>query len=88
MDGGLSGRGELWAMRCLDLLESSLGELEDEREREEFLSLRERRSCLAVLAQFFARYVSINSFTETVLVSTSRGEVMRWPANPGRRLTL
>lgn len=42
----------------------------------------------AVLAQFFARYVSINSFTETVLVSTRRGEVMRWPANPGRRLIL
>jgi type VI secretion system protein ImpG len=34
----------------------------------------------AVLAQFFARYVSINSFTETVLRTTDRGEVMRWPA--------
>ena len=42
----------------------------------------------AVLAQFFARYVSINSFTETLVSSTSRGEVMRWPATPGRRLTL
>jgi type VI secretion system protein ImpG len=42
----------------------------------------------AVLAQFFARYVSINSFTETVVDSTSRGEVMRWPATLGRRLTL
>jgi type VI secretion system protein ImpG len=42
----------------------------------------------AVLAQFFARYVSINSFTETLVTTTSRGEVMRWPANPGRRLTL
>ena len=42
----------------------------------------------AVLAQFFARYVSINSFTETVLQTASRGEVMRWPATIGRRLTL
>jgi type VI secretion system protein ImpG len=42
----------------------------------------------AVLAQFFARYVSINSFTETVVTSMDRGEVMRWPANIGRRLTL
>ncbi|HEY2122900.1 MAG TPA: type VI secretion system baseplate subunit TssF, partial [Chthoniobacterales bacterium] len=39
----------------------------------------------AVLAQFFARYVSINSFTETVIVSQRRGEVMRWPSLIGRR---
>jgi type VI secretion system protein ImpG len=39
----------------------------------------------AVLEQFFARYVSINSFTETVLSSADRGEVMRWPARIGRR---
>jgi type VI secretion system protein ImpG len=39
----------------------------------------------AVLAQFFAKYVSINSFTETVLRTQQRGEVMRWPAQPGRR---
>src|SRR5207244_3357838 len=39
----------------------------------------------AVLEQFFARYVSINSFAETVLKSTDRGEVMRWPARIGRR---
>jgi type VI secretion system protein ImpG len=39
----------------------------------------------AVLAQFFARYVSINSFTETVLRTTDRGEVMRWPAMIGLR---
>lgn len=42
----------------------------------------------AVLAQFFARYVSINSFTETILTTTNRGEVMRWPATIGRRLQL
>jgi len=40
-----------------------------------------------VLEQFFARYVSINSFTEMVLESTTRGEVMRWPARLGRRHT-
>ncbi|MGE0860522.1 MAG: type VI secretion system baseplate subunit TssF [Gammaproteobacteria bacterium] len=40
-----------------------------------------------VLEQFFARYVSINSFTEMVLLSTTRGEVMRWPARLGRRHT-
>jgi type VI secretion system protein ImpG len=41
----------------------------------------------AVLERFFARYVSINSFTEMVL-RTDRGEVMRWPATIGRRQTL
>jgi type VI secretion system protein ImpG len=39
----------------------------------------------AVLAQFFARYVSINSYTETVLISQRRGEVMRWPSLIGKR---
>ncbi len=39
----------------------------------------------AVLAQFFARYVSINSFTETVIVSQRRGEIMRWPNLIGKR---
>jgi type VI secretion system protein ImpG len=39
----------------------------------------------AVLERFFARYVSINSFTETVLRTPQRGEVMRWPAKLGRR---
>jgi type VI secretion system protein ImpG len=39
----------------------------------------------AVLAQFFARYVSINSFTETVVISQRRGEVMRWQSLIGKR---
>ncbi|MFO1425034.1 MAG: type VI secretion system baseplate subunit TssF [Candidatus Competibacteraceae bacterium] len=42
----------------------------------------------AVLEQFFAKYTSINSFTETVVKSTERGEIMRWPARIGRRHTL
>lgn len=41
----------------------------------------------AVLARFFARYCTLNSFTETRL-ETSRGEVMRWPASIGRRPAL
>ncbi len=39
----------------------------------------------AVFEQFFAKYVSLNSFTETVVRSQTRGEIMRWPARPGRR---
>jgi type VI secretion system protein ImpG len=39
----------------------------------------------AVLDEFFAQYVSVNSFTETILRTTDRGEVMRWPAKIGRR---
>lgn len=39
----------------------------------------------SVLNEFFAKYVSINSFTETVFRTTERGEVMRWPARTGRR---
>lgn len=42
----------------------------------------------AVLEQFFAKYVSINSFTETVVHSSERGEIMRWPARIGKRHTL
>jgi type VI secretion system protein ImpG len=41
-----------------------------------------------VLAEFFAKYVSINSFTETVIKTTDRDEVMRWPMAIGRRHTL
>lgn len=42
----------------------------------------------AVLEQFFARYASINSFTETVVKTTERGEIMRWPIRMGRRNTI
>jgi type VI secretion system protein ImpG len=41
----------------------------------------------SVLAQFFSRYVSINSFTETVLRS-GRGEIHRWMPQWGARPTL
>jgi type VI secretion system protein ImpG len=36
-----------------------------------------------VLSEFFAQYVSINSFTETVIRTLARGEIMRWPARGG-----
>ena len=39
----------------------------------------------AVLEQFFARYVSLNSFTETVIRTDQRGEIMRWPTQLGTR---
>jgi type VI secretion system protein ImpG len=38
-----------------------------------------------VMEQFFARYVSLNSFTETVLASIERGEIMRWRPRCGTR---
>jgi type VI secretion system protein ImpG len=41
----------------------------------------------AVLSQFFARHVSINSFTETIVRVRERGEIMRWPMMAGRRPT-
>lgn len=42
----------------------------------------------AVLERFFARYASINSFTETAVVSADRGEIMRWPIRIGQRHTI
>jgi type VI secretion system protein ImpG len=42
----------------------------------------------AVLEQFFAKYVSLNSFTETVITTQQRKEIMRWPTQMGRRQIL
>jgi type VI secretion system protein ImpG len=42
----------------------------------------------AVMNVFFAKYVSINSFTETVIKSRERGEIMRWPVKLGNKQTL
>jgi type VI secretion system protein ImpG len=39
----------------------------------------------SVLERFFARYASINSFTETVVHTLDRGEIARWPARIGNR---
>jgi type VI secretion system protein ImpG len=42
----------------------------------------------AVLDRYFARHVSINAFTETVLRSEGRGEINRWGMQWGARPTL
>ncbi|MCB1957674.1 MAG: type VI secretion system baseplate subunit TssF [Rhodocyclaceae bacterium] len=39
----------------------------------------------SVLERFFARHVSVNSFTETTLRSLGRGELMRWKPRCGLR---
>ncbi|MGF9759343.1 type VI secretion system baseplate subunit TssF [Microvirga sp. 0TCS3.31] len=39
----------------------------------------------AVLDRFFAEYAAINHFTQTVLRSVERGEIMRWPPRVGAR---
>jgi len=39
----------------------------------------------AVLERFFAKYVSINAFTELALCTSQRGEILRWPARVGGR---
>jgi type VI secretion system protein ImpG len=42
----------------------------------------------SVLDRYFARHVSINSFTETVLRSEQRGDINRWEQQWGARPTL
>lgn len=39
----------------------------------------------AVLERFFARYVTINAFTECTLSTNSRGEIRTWPPRIGQR---
>jgi type VI secretion system protein ImpG len=42
----------------------------------------------AVLDRFLADYVAINHFTQTVVRTTERGEIMRWPPRLGTRSVL
>jgi len=42
----------------------------------------------AVLDRFFAEYVGINQFTQTVIRTPERKEIMRWPPRLGRRQVL
>ena len=42
----------------------------------------------AVLDRFYADYSGFNYFTETVILTTERGEIMRWPARMGTRRPL
>ncbi len=39
----------------------------------------------AIMERFFDRYVSLNSFTQTVIRTTDRGEIMRWPLRTGQQ---
>ncbi|QYZ67393.1 MAG: type VI secretion system protein ImpG [Gammaproteobacteria bacterium (ex Lamellibrachia satsuma)] len=39
----------------------------------------------AIMERFFGRYVSLNSFTQTVIRTTDRGEIMRWPLRTGQQ---
>src|SRR5690606_37449177 len=39
----------------------------------------------AVMSHFFSRYVSVNSFTETAIISRQRGTVKTWRGVPGKR---
>jgi type VI secretion system protein ImpG len=38
-----------------------------------------------ILEKFLALHAPINSFTETVIRTTQRGQLIRWPTQPGRR---
>jgi type VI secretion system protein ImpG len=42
----------------------------------------------AVLDRFFAEYASMNHFTQTVIRTVERGEIMRWPPRVGARRLL
>jgi type VI secretion system protein ImpG len=42
----------------------------------------------AVIERFFAEYSSFNHFTQTVIRSAERGEIMRWPPRMGSRKAL
>jgi type VI secretion system protein ImpG len=42
----------------------------------------------AVLERFFADYAGFNYFTQTVISTTERGEIMRWPPRIGTRRSL
>jgi len=42
----------------------------------------------AVLDRFFAEYAALNHFTQTVVRTVERGEIMRWPPRVGARVPL
>ncbi|MGZ8215605.1 MAG: type VI secretion system baseplate subunit TssF, partial [Methylosarcina sp.] len=39
----------------------------------------------AVLEKFFCKYVSLNSFTQVIINTLERGEIMRWPVRAGTK---
>jgi type VI secretion system protein ImpG len=42
----------------------------------------------AILDRFFAEYAALNHFTQTVIRTVERGEIMRWPTRMGARRPL
>ena len=42
----------------------------------------------AIIEQFFSKYVSLNSFTQTVLKTVERGTIKRWPIRIGTKAIL
>ncbi|HKH28631.1 MAG TPA: type VI secretion system baseplate subunit TssF, partial [Sphingomicrobium sp.] len=42
----------------------------------------------AMLDRFFAEYAALNHFTQTVIRTVERGEIMRWPTRSGSRRPL
>jgi type VI secretion system protein ImpG len=42
----------------------------------------------SVLERFFSQYTSINSFTQTIIRTLERGEIMKWPVRKGRQQSL
>ena len=42
----------------------------------------------AILDRFFCEYAALNHFTETVICTTERGQIMRWPVRMGTRRPL
>jgi type VI secretion system protein ImpG len=42
----------------------------------------------AILDRFLSEYVGLNHFTQTVIRTTERGEIMRWPPRLGSRSDL
>jgi len=37
----------------------------------------------AVLDRFLAEYASVNTFTQTIIASTTRGDIVKWPPRTG-----
>jgi type VI secretion system protein ImpG len=42
----------------------------------------------AVLDRFFTEYAPVNNFVQTIVRSSERGEIMRWPPRMGARVAL
>lgn len=42
----------------------------------------------AVIERFYREYAAVNHFTQTILRSSERGEIMRWPVRMGERRSL